>query len=120
MSSKERINYAYVVGKALTSAIGFFLMGYSYAYYNIFTEFWHDKFIESGSFVIDNKEMFNSIVSGVIPGGAAIGALVIGPLANKGKRFALIVISILFTSGIVLTLVFNFWFLIFGRLLVGM
>lgn len=120
MNTTEKINHGYVFGKALTSSIGFFLMGYTYAYFNIFTDIMHPKYQDSGKYVIENKDMFNSIVSGCIPGGAAIGALVFGPIATKGKRSALILVSSLFTVGILLTLVFDVWFLIFGRLLVGM
>lgn len=59
-------------------------------------------------------------MSGVIPIGAILGSIIVLPLAERGRRLALIVISIIIIFATALTMVMNFFALVIGRLIVGM
>ena len=116
---KEEINYCYVVSMAVTSSLGFWLLGYGFAYFNVFTGILHRQYMAVGGAVITDEDLFNSIISGLIPIGGIFGALLIGPVVNLGRRVALMTISVVFICGTGATMVFNFYFLFFGRFVMG-
>jgi MFS family permease len=80
----------------------------------------HQKYIYQNSYVIEDIDLFNSIVSGLIPFGAIFGSQIINPIAVKGRRKALIIISITFMIGVAITLIFNMFALMLGRLIMGL
>ena len=67
-----------------------------------------------------DEEWFNSIVSSLVPIGAIIGAPLGGPLASIGRRYAILITSLVFTLGWILTLIFNFYCLLIGRFIIGL
>jgi len=69
--------------------------------------------------VIKNQDIFNSLVSGLIPIGAIFGALMIGPTLKLGRKVSLMIISCTFIVGTGITLIFSFYALVGGRLVQG-
>ena len=104
---------------AITSSLGFFFLGYWFAYFNAFTSLYYFQLSKEGKGVVGSEDLFNSIVSGLIPFGAIFGALAIGPVANFGRRVALIIISVCFTIGVGVTMIFSFYALTIGRFIMG-
>lgn len=115
----QNINYAYTIGYVVTAAISFFNMGYCYAYFNTTTKIMHDQYVHNYKFVIADRDLFNSVISALIPFGAIFGAPLGGILANSGRRRAIINISMMFATACILTTYFNFFALFFGRLTMG-
>lgn len=109
----------YIVPLAMTVALGFVMLGYCNSYYNSMTKIIHAQYIYHGKHVISSEVLFNSLVSGLIPFGAIFGSYSVGPLVKRGRRLSLICISIIFMAGASLTLIFNMYTLIFGRLIMG-
>ena len=68
---------------------------------------------------MEDINLFNSIITSVVPIGAAFGALVGGKLASNGRRDSAILLSIASAFGSLLTIVQNFYFLVIGRLVIG-
>ena len=103
----------------LTAAMGFLLLGYWFAYYNGLTKIIHKQYVYQGKQVIASEDLFNSLISGLIPFGAIFGSFLINPLVGKGRRISLIFICFLLIIGTLFTMIFNMYTLIFGRLLMG-
>lgn len=80
----------------------------------------HDQYTHYEYFVIEDKDLFNSVVSALIPIGAIIGAPLGGPLASIGRRYAIMIIAGVFTSACVLIAFFDFYCLLTARLLMGL
>ena len=104
---------------AITSSIGFFFLGYWFAYFNAFTSLYHFQLAKEGNEVVKDEDLFNSIISGLIPFGAIFGALAIGPAVNLGRRVALMIITVWFTVGTGITMFFSFYSLAIGRFIMG-
>ncbi|CAI2365914.1 unnamed protein product [Moneuplotes crassus] len=118
MRDKE-VNKPYLVTLAMTAAIGFLLLGYCFAYFNAFTDILHKQYVQNGKEVIKNKNLFNSIVSGLVPFGAIIGSVLVGLIVGKGRRLSLLVVSSIFVMATASTMIFNIYALIGGRLIMG-
>jgi len=84
------------------------------------TKLLHNQYVERGADVIEDRDLFNSIVSGLIPFGATFGSIIASPITAKGRRFSLIVISITFITGTGISLIFSIYALIIGRLIMGL
>ncbi|CAI2365845.1 unnamed protein product [Moneuplotes crassus] len=104
---------------AVTASLGFLALGYSFAYYNAFTDIIYKKYAEKGQQVIHDKNLFNSLVSGLIPFGAIFGSVIIGLIVDKGRRFSLLIVASVLMAATLLSLVFNFYALVLGRLCMG-
>lgn len=63
--------------------------------------------------------LFNSLVTTVIPIGASFGAFTGGKITAIGRRKTIIILAVLFIVGSVLSLLLNFYSLIIGRLVIG-
>lgn len=109
----------YIVPLAMTIALGFVMLGYCNSYFNSMTNILHAQYVYRGKALISNKVLFNSLVSGLIPFGAMFGCLLIGPIAARGRRRALMINASVFIIGVSLTMIFDMWALIFGRLIMG-
>lgn len=96
------------------------MISYSFGYYNPMTGILHKQYVDKDEFVISSENLFNSLVSGLVPLGAIPGTLIISPLAARGRRLSMIVISIVLIFATSLTMIFNMFALIIGRLLIGM
>ena len=114
-----KINYIYVVVLSQTIAFGFFVLGFGFSYFNWATKTLHKQYKNEGKLVIENEDLFNSIVSGLIPLGATFGSVIISPFTKYGRRLWLLVNCVLATIAAAVTLVFNFYALFIGRLLLG-
>ena len=117
--AKSNINYAYVWGVAFTSAIGFWQLGYCFAYFNFFEKILHKRLAQEGNEVIESESLFNSIMSGLIPGGAIFGSILVGFIVGYGRRLSLIIISATFCIGAGITLILHFYSIFIGRLIMG-
>ncbi|CAI2366098.1 unnamed protein product [Moneuplotes crassus] len=116
---RQNINKPYLITMAMTVALGFCMLGYCFGYYNAFTDITYQKYAEKGQQVIHDKNLFNSLVSGLIPFGAIFGSVMIGLIVNKGRRFSLLVVASVFMAATLLSLVFNFYAMVLGRLCMG-
>lgn len=116
----QNINYGYTVGYISTAASGFFILGYSFAYFNKVTSLMHHQYIAHEKFVIQDRDTFYFVISGLVTFGAVFGALLGASIAQKGRRFALMLIAAVFTVAALSTTVFNFFALFFGRLIMGL
>lgn len=105
---------------ALTSSTGFLIIGYCWAYYNVFTLSTYNQYVHYHKHTWGTRDVFNSYVSGAIPFGAIFGSLMIGPVVKLGRRIALMIIAVVFIIGVATTMIFSFYFLIAGRLIMGM
>lgn len=115
----QNINYRNTIGYVLTVALAFFNLGYSFAYFNTMTKIIHPQYILNDKFVIEDRDLFNSVISALIPFGAIFGAPLGGFLATKGRRQAIIKLSTMFLIACLMTTIFNFFALFFGRLIMG-
>ena len=77
------------------------------------------QYMNEKKFVIEDRDLFNSVVSGAIPIGAIIGSILGGILVEKGRRRAIILIWTMQIIGSVFWVAFNFIWLISGRLIQG-
>ena len=93
---------------------------YWFGCFNSLTTILHAQYVNKGHYVMKDEEWFNSIISSLVPIGAIIGAPLGGPLASIGRRQAILITSILFTIGCILTLIFNFFCLLIGRFIIGL
>ena len=116
----ERLNYAYLIGMALTGAIGFLLIGYWCVYFNVFMLITHRQYIYYNKYVIQSEDLFNSIVNGTILFGATFGALLVGPFLKYGRRNVMIWLSVIMIWFTLITLIFNFFALVIGRFGMGL
>ena len=107
-------------GVAITASFGFFYLGYWFAYFNAFTSLYHFQLAKEGNTVINDEDLFNSIISGLIPFGAIFGALAIEPVTKFGRRVALIIVAVWFTIGTGITMLFSFYSLAIGRFIMGL
>ena len=96
-----------------------FQFGYAIAMYNIFTKVLFKQYSAEGKEVIKNADDFNSVVTTMVPIGAAFGSFTAGFLCNLGRRNALFIVNGVIIVGSVLTCIFSFWTLSFGRLFIG-
>jgi hypothetical protein len=88
-------------------AIGFFEMSYNFANFNAFTKILYDEYDYDDKMVLPNEDLFNSLVSGLIPGGGIIGAAIGGYLALLGRRNAIIILAFACTIGSLLTMIYS-------------
>ena len=109
----------YVVTWAISVALGFFYLGYNYRWFNALTYSLHMQYMSEEKMAIEDRDLFNSVVSGAIPIGAIFGSIIGGILVGYGRRKAVIIIWIMQIIGSLFCLVFNFAWLILGRLTQG-
>jgi hypothetical protein len=88
-------NILYTFGWASVISIGFFEMSYNFANFNPFTKILYDQYDFDDKLVLPNEDLFNSLVSGLIPGGGIIGAAIGGYLALLGRRNAIIILALM-------------------------
>ena len=91
----ERINYCYVFSLSMTIGLGFMLLGVGFSYYNSLTKTLHSHYKYHGKYVIENEDLFNSVISGLIPLGATFGSVLVIPLVKQGRWLALVVIGVI-------------------------
>ena len=115
----DKINYTYTISLAATISVGFFVQGYWFGWFNNLTLILHRQYVHNGSYVIGDRDWFNSIISALIPIGAILGAPLGGPLASIGRRKAVMAIALLFTFSWLISWIFNFFWLLLARFLMG-
>ena len=79
----------------------------------------HKKYVYEGKYVIEDRDVFNSIISSMIVVGAMAGSILGGIIAEKGRRKAVIILSMAFICDCFLLWVFDFFWLLIGRLILG-
>ena len=115
----RKINFVYLVPWMIVVSIGMFQFGYSIAMFNIFTKVLFKQYDQDGGAVLKNQDDFNSFVTTVIPVGACVGSLTGGILWGYGRRMAIFIVNVFLIAGAGITMIFNFWALVAGRLLIG-
>lgn len=110
----QRINYLYTVGYVFTACIGFFNCGYYFSHYNSLTKFMYKRY------GIENKDLFNSLVTSLIPLGAMFGSLLGGVLAQHGRRMACLSSAIVTAVCCLWTTYLSIVSIVVGRFIIGM
>lgn len=100
-------------------SIGMFQFGYSIAMFNSFTNVLFYQYVEKADPVIKNLSDFNAVITTMVPLGAAVGAFSGGALCSLGRRNALFIVNFVIMVGAGITMIFNFYALVIGRLLLG-
>ena len=103
-----------------TSAFGFVIVGLCFSYFNSLTKILHKQYKHEDKYVIGNHDIFNSVVSVIIPLAAILGSILANPLASKGRRFAMIVIATAGIIGSCITMIFDMTALLAGRFILGL
>ena len=116
----EKARLKYIVPLALTVSMGFLQVGYCLGYFNGFTMITHSQYVHADKTVIEDPDLFNSIVAGLIPLGAIFGAPLLSQLARKGRRVAVMGSNVVMIIGCAITMIFNLYALIIGRLIMGL
>lgn len=116
----DKTNYAYPIGYVLTITIGFFNLGYAYSSFSITNKILYDQYIHFGKLTIEDRDVFNRLMTVLIPFGAIFGGYMGGLMAEGGRRSAFIKIALGFIAANLLTTIFNFWALCAGRFLMGL
>mmetsp|Transcript_17593 Transcript_17593/g.15506 ORF Transcript_17593/g.15506 Transcript_17593/m.15506 type:complete len:486 (+) Transcript_17593:14-1471(+) len=117
MASKINIKY---LGLWMTViSLGMFQFGYGMGMFNNFVPIMFKIYENSNANVIADSETFNSVVTTSVPLGAAIGSFTGGLLTSIGRRNGAFVASVIIAVGAGVTMVFNFYALIIGRLILG-
>lgn len=115
----QTINMCYLSAWMTTISIGMFQFGYSIAMFNIFTKILFYQYQKDGKEVIHDQDNFNSLVTTVVPLGAAFGAFTGGFLSSFGRRLAVFILNVIIIAGSSITMIFNFYALLLGRLMLG-
>ena len=115
----EKINYGYLVGMALTGAVGFLQIGYWFVYFSVFMLITHKQYVHAGKYIVASEDMFNTIANGIVPFGAIFGSIFVGPFMKYGRRNVMIALAVIMICFTLLTMVFNFFLLIIGRFGIG-
>lgn len=84
------------------------------------TSIMHSMYEAEGKFVIEDENLFNSLISGLIPLGAIPGTFLVTITSQKGRRLSYLIIGVIVLLGTALSMIFNMWALIFGRLIIGL
>ena len=113
------VNKCYLLSWVMVITLSFINYGFGITYYNSFTEMIYKQFKSKNINVVEGENLFNSIVSSMIPAGALIGTLIGGYLAGRGRRYAIILLDICLMFAIVLTVTYNFYLLLLGRFIYG-
>ena len=79
----------------------------------------HSQFVYYDKAPIKDKDLFNSIVSGLVPFGGLFGNVLAGFIQNKGRRLTLIALSSLFTVSVGISMIFDMYALFVARFLMG-
>ena len=116
----QNINYGYTIGYIVTVTLGFFNLGYCFAYFSDVMNIMHEEYVLSGMEVLQDKVYFNNIVSAMIPVGAIIGGPIAGTMVLKGRRFTCLVNACVMIAACLATLYLNVVTLILGRFIMGM
>mmetsp|Transcript_32703 Transcript_32703/g.28971 ORF Transcript_32703/g.28971 Transcript_32703/m.28971 type:complete len:477 (-) Transcript_32703:66-1496(-) len=103
----------------LVISLGMFQFGYGIAFFGSFFGVLHSQYTKNSDPVISSEDDFNSIVITAIPIGAAIGAFTGGIFANLGRRNAIFIANAIICIGAAITMIFNFYALIGGRIILG-
>jgi sugar porter (SP) family MFS transporter len=115
----SKINILFLGAWMATISIGMFQFGYGLGMFNNFTGVLHQQYEKKGNPVIKDEDMFNSVVTTMVPLGASFGAFTGGMLAGLGRRYALLINNVIIAAGAGITMIFSFYSLIFGRLVLG-
>ncbi len=115
-SSEDRVRLCNMVGLTLVYAIGFFCFGYGMGAFNSiqgnlgFDLKWKEE----------EKNVYRSVISGMIPTGAVIGSTLQGVIAKKiGRRWTFIIADLLSILSIAINMVANTYVIIIARLICG-
>jgi sugar porter (SP) family MFS transporter len=114
-----RINIWYLALWMATVSLGMFQFGYAIAHFNIFTKVLYYQYAAEGKEVVHDLDNFNSFVTTIVPIGATFGAFTGGALCSLGRRPAIFIANAVIFAGSAITMIFNFYALIGGRLLIG-
>ena len=117
--ARNKYNFPFLISWILTITLGSFTYGFGLTYFNSFTTLIYEQYKYKDINVIEDKDIFISVVTTILPVGAVIGSYTIATFIAKGRRTALFAANTLVVIGSGLTLIENFWTLVSGRLLLG-
>ena len=109
----------YLISWVCVITLGSFIFGYGTVYFNSLTVMIYKQYKYHNVNYIDNRDTFNSIVTTMVILGAFVGSFSISPLLSFGMRSCMLFVDLIIIIGAAINLIFNFWALLMGRLLVG-
>lgn len=62
-----KVNKVYAFSLSATVSMGFVILGIGFSYFNALTNTLHGQYQLYNKYVIANSDMFNSVMSGIIP-----------------------------------------------------
>lgn len=77
---KTEINIVYLTAWMAVISLGMFQFGYELSNFNILTSVLYKQYQHEGEAVLSSEESFNSVVTTMIPVGAAIGSFTGGQI----------------------------------------
>ena len=86
-----------------------FQFGYAIADFNILTTVLYKQYQNKGNPVLEDEKSFNSIVTTIVPIGAAIGSFSGGQIWKIGRRKSIFIINavLIVGSGLIINLYFG-------------
>lgn len=115
----DKINIVFLGIWMTVISIGMFQFGYCIGMFNSLTNVLFHQYERKGDPVIKNLNDFNAVITTMIPLGAAVGAFTGGALCSLGRRNALFIVNFVIMAGAGITMIFSFYALIIGRILLG-
>ena len=115
----NKINLPYLAAWMGIVSVGMFQFGYGIGMFNNFTSVLFYQYKAEGKAFFSNIDDFNAAVTTVVPLGAAFGAFTGGLLCSLGRRNAIFIANMFIIIGAGITMIFNLWALLGGRLILG-
>ncbi|CAI2367541.1 unnamed protein product [Moneuplotes crassus] len=105
-----------------TISLGMFQMGFANVMFSSVAEVLFDQFEEFGNTegaIVGSRDMFNLVMITAVPAGAVLGSLSGGYLVAYGRRKAILGINVVLCLATGMTMIFNFYPILIGRIFVG-
>ena len=109
----------YLVSWVYVITLGSMIFGYTTVYFNSLTVMIYKQYQYHNANYIENRDTFNSVVTTMIILGTMIGSFTISPFLSFGRRNCMLAVNLIIIIGAAINMIFNFWALLLGRLLIG-
>ncbi|CAI2365526.1 unnamed protein product [Moneuplotes crassus] len=115
----NKVNHIYLILWMIVISLGMFQFGYGNASFSNLQQVLFFQYQDAKGEVISTQKNFNSVVTTAVPAGAAIGSFTGGFFTPLGRRPAIMITNVIIVAGVGVTMIFNFYALIIGRILFG-
>lgn len=114
-----QVNLVYLGLWMTVISLGMFQFGYGIGMFNNFTGILFEQYRYNGKNVVSSESTFDSLVTTAVPIGASVGSFMGGLLASIGRKNGLHIANAFICVGAGITMIFNFYSLIIGRIILG-